>query len=200
MRITWILAIVSVLLLSCNKCPDSGYYIAPMNISITSVPIVRLSSDTVSVKITIPHKAKDVRSSSVLIPEATMNKRPFDLSFSFGGIANDQVGPGEIFIDPVKLGYFKLQTIKGIMSVERFSTFGFEKHDTAWQIHFQLIPQKRFNGLFVLHFYPTGYRDRCIELGLQQTMINTPQSHNLVKERLALPFEPHPSDIFFYVE
>ena len=79
-------------------------------------------------------------------------------------------------------------------------SFDFERRDTSWQIHLQLIPFKKFDGLFWITFYPTGYRDRCLEIGLIQTMINTPQSHQLVNERLALQFVPHPSHIFFYVE
>ena len=199
MRILIALVPMVLLLSSCRKCKEYGFFIAPMYVRMSPVPQAMTNFDTINFMVDVPFNANDVRDVNFRIPYSLEGYKPFELPLGLSGQLSTQTIDGPR-IEPFKEGILKLNILKGEKKIGTEFSFDFQRGDTSWQVHLQFIPLKRFEGLFSIRFFSTGYRDRCLEIGLQQTMINTPQSHHLVDERLTLRYIPHPNDIFFYVE
>jgi hypothetical protein len=190
------LFLVAIILGGCRKkCELASQFEVPLYIQITKVPSVKLASDTITVTASVPFKTHDLRNSTFKI--LTEKYKPSTWFFhlnarpSVGGFPNPPIIP---FQD----GYFDVLVVKG--NRVRYLYFDFEKTDSEWVISFKLIPKRHFKGLFMFSWSRTQYKDDCVQMDPQAILVNTPQSHHLIKDRLEFQFSPWQDDVMFYVE
>jgi hypothetical protein len=191
------LVVAISIVLSCKKrCPQNGQFEIPLHITITNMPSVKLMTDTITISATLAFKTHDLRMPSIGVSTETLKPSPlyFDLS-AWPAIGTWSSPP---FI-PFRDGYFEVRTIVG-NRISKNLYYDFEKCDTAWKIKFLLIPLKAFNGLYVFHTSRVQFKNECVQIDPLTQLINTPKSHNLIKQRVEFQVSPGPDDVCFYVE
>ena len=196
MRNAIILALASILFLGCKKkCIQTGQFDIPLYVTITKVPKIKLLSDTILVTASVPFKTQDLRLQYLKVNTEPFKPTPFYCDMS----ANPSVGLQPIpYIVPYQDGYFDVLPVKGKRL--RYLYFDFEKTDTAWVVSFKLVPKRYFDGIFFFRWSRIEYKDKCMQLDPISILVNTPKSHNLIRERIEVPLSPWENDVFFYVE
>ncbi len=85
MRILIALVAMVLLLSSCRKGKQYGFFIAPMYVHISPVPQAKANIDTINFMVDIPFNAADVRDANFRIPYSLESFKPIDLPLTIHG-------------------------------------------------------------------------------------------------------------------
>lgn len=188
--------LICLVLAACKKeCAQSGHYIIPSFIRSSIGEKVKLQLDTLTLSVSIPYFATDIRNGEKII---TSSIRPSKLYI--GLFAMPKVGFVTPPIDVLKEKFFEIITIYGSRIDSRSLVFNYEATDTCWEVRLMLIPKKSFDGLFFFRHGIVKYTDECLMVEAVPMLVNTSRNFHLISERLLWNISPWENDIFFYIE